>query len=91
MSGVIPLGFYSLEKIKSINLSFNFFSGEIPIELLLKENLESLYLQVNNFEGFLSEEFCNRVHGIKLLLYGNSICGPYPHCIKYIGKQKCDN
>ena len=89
ITGNIPLDLGKLEKIKLINLSFNYFSGEIPIDLLGNESLELLYLHVNDFKGFLSDNYCNRVNEMKFLFYGNSICPPYPNCLKYIGKQDC--
>ena len=80
-----------LENLKSLNLSFNYFSGEIPLSLMQNENIEILYLHVNQLSGNISNDICKGKETIKLLIYGNSFCPPFPDCIKYIGKQTCEN
>jgi hypothetical protein len=80
-----------LTNLTSVNLSFNNFEGGIPEKLLRIEKLESLLIHVNNLSGTISPYFCERNNAIKILIYGNSFCPPYPHCIKFIGKQTCED
>ena len=90
-SGKIPDELGELTYIKSVNLSFNYFTGEIPSQLLQIEGLERLYLHVNKLSGTISDDICTDDKAMKILIYGNSFCPPYPECIKYIGKQTCEN
>ena len=76
---------------KSVNLSFNYFNGEIPLELLNLDSLEIFYMHENNLRGILPEKLCLHNPQLKIIIWGNSFCPPYPVCIKYIGKQTCKN
>ena len=72
-----------LTNLTSLNLSFNNFEGEIPEKLFRTEKLETLLIHANNLSGIIPQEFCDVNNAIKILIYGNSFCPPYPHCIKF--------
>ena len=58
--------------------------------LLQNENIEALYLHSNKLSGIISNDICEGDEVLKLLIYGNYFCPPFPDCIKYIGKQICE-
>ena len=90
-SGSIPNELGELTYLKSVNLSFNYFTGGIPLQLFQIEGVELLYFHVNKLSDTISDDICVENKAIKILIYGNSFCPPYPECIKYIGKQTCEN
>ena len=71
--------------------AFNYFNGEIPLDLLNLDSLTIFYVQENNLRGILPEELCLHNPQLKIIIWGNSFCPPYPDCIKYIGRQTCEN
>ena len=89
--GHIPIELGELTNLKSINLSFNNFDGSIPVKLLRIKELKTLYLHENKLSGTIPDYFCHEDKPMKILIYGNLFCPPYPECIKYIGKQLCED
>ena len=91
LTGQLPIELGELTNLKSLNISFNNFDGIIPEKLLQIKGLEVLYIHANQLSGQISDDFCDEDKSKKILIYGNSFCPPFPECIKYIGKQTCEN
>ena len=90
MKNITILGSTGSIGTQALNIINNHKDEFNLIGISANENIELLYLHVNEFKGFLSNNYCNRVNDMKFLFYGNSICPPYPNCLKYIGKQDCE-
>ena len=67
----------------------------------IRQNLSSmLSIDINQISlkatttdklGFIGQKKGISALATTLLIYGNYFCPPYPECIKYIGKQTCEN
>ncbi|KAF7838919.1 leucine-rich repeat receptor-like protein kinase TDR [Senna tora] len=65
-------------KLASLNLSYNFFSGQLPVSIFNLTGLVSLDISRNNFSGHFPGEISNLQNLVVLDAFSNSFSWPLP-------------
>ncbi|XP_024984953.1 probable LRR receptor-like serine/threonine-protein kinase At1g56130 isoform X1 [Cynara cardunculus var. scolymus] len=80
VSGPIPTDIFRLEKLVTLDLSFNNISGPLPPRLVNMSSLVSLFLGNNSLSGSLFPEKNERLQNIDLSY--NELSGNFPRWMK---------
>ncbi|KAI3706387.1 hypothetical protein L6452_24090 [Arctium lappa] len=80
VSGPIPTDIFRLEKLITLDLSFNNISGPLPPRLVNMSSLVSLFLGNNSLSGSLLPDKSERLQNIDLSY--NELSGNFPRWVK---------
>nr|GLL44369.1 receptor kinase-like protein Xa21 [Ipomoea trifida] len=80
LSGFIPFEIFNISTLKSIDLTFNHFSGHLPSSFgLWLPKLEELYLGDNQLKGFIPSSISNASKLSTISITSNNFTGSLPN------------